>query len=177
MKIIFLGQDPYPNRHHANGLAFSIPDNRKVGVPYSLDVMIDELSKYTHSPALGVHKKFPFNYTLSHWVEQGVLLLNTALSVKEGNPGSHRLEWEKTGIIKDTMIFLNEIERPLIFVFIGGIARKYNKYITSDHHYILNFNHPAAGKYNKGLNFVGNDFYKKIDDVYEKIHKSKMKWV
>ena len=88
LKVVILGQDPYPTTGHAHGLCFSVPADVKP-IPKSLINIFKEIQADTGT-------KFPENGNLERWAEQGILLLNTSLTVKAGEPNSHKdFGWEK----------------------------------------------------------------------------------
>lgn len=126
-KVVILGQDPYHGPGQAHGLCFSV----KPGVtpPPSLQNIFKEL--YSD---LGC--KIPNNGYLVKWAEQGVLLLNTVLTVREGEANSHKgMGWEN---FTDRVIsLLNQREKPVIFILWGSPAQQKQKLITSPHHYII----------------------------------------
>lgn len=115
-KVLILGQDPYHGPNQAHGLAFSV--NIGIKTPPSLQNMYKELRD-----ELGLY--VPNNGYLVPWAEQGILLLNTALTVRAGAANSHsKIGWE---IFTDNIIkYLNDREDPVIFVLWGGNARKKN---------------------------------------------------
>jgi uracil-DNA glycosylase len=150
IKIVILGQDPYHEKNQANGLAFSVND--RVKIPPSLRNIFKELNIS------------PKNGDLTKWAEQGVLLLNTALTVREGQADSHKKLWEKftVSVIEE----LNEYETPLVFMLWGNNAKSYEKYITDKKHLILTAAHPSPLSASRGFfgcnHFsVANEFLKK----------------
>ena len=132
VKVVILGQDPYHGEGEAHGLSFSVRDNVKR--PPSLNNIFKEIES-----DLGIKKE---NNDLTAWANQGVLLLNSILSVEKDKPLSHKDKgWE---IFTDKIISkLNEREKPVVFILWGSYARSKKKLITNDHHYIVESVHPS----------------------------------
>jgi len=159
-KVIILGQDPYHNEGQAHGLSFSVPDG--VRVPPSLRNIYQELSS-----DLSITPSQSGN--LTHWATQGVLLLNSALTVEKNLPGSHA----KSGWVDftDTVIdILNEKKQNLVFLLWGAYAQKKTELIDQDKHLVLTAAHPSPFSAHKG--FFGCKHFSKTND-YLKIHKLK----
>ena len=159
-KVIILGQDPYHNEGQAHGLSFSVPDG--VRVPPSLRNIYQELSS-----DLSITPSQSGN--LTHWATQGVLLLNSALTVENNLPGSHA----KSGWVDftDTVIdILNEKKQNLVFLLWGAYAQKKTELIDQDKHLVLTAAHPSPFSAHKG--FFGCKHFSKTND-YLKIHKLK----
>ena len=132
VKVVILGQDPYHGENEAHGLSFSVRDNVKR--PPSLNNIFKELEN-----DLGIKK---MNNDLTNWAKQGVLLLNSIMSVVKDTPLSHKEKgWE---IFTDNIIkLLNEREQPIVFILWGGYARSKKKLITNKNHYIVESVHPS----------------------------------
>ena len=132
VKVVILGQDPYHGVNEAHGLSFSVRDDVKR--PPSLNNIFKELES-----DLGIKKT---NNDLTNWAKQGVLLLNSIMSVVKDSPLSHKEKgWE---IFTDNIIkLLNEREKPMVFILWGGYARSKKKLITNKNHYIVESVHPS----------------------------------
>ena len=132
VKVVILGQDPYHGVNEAHGLSFSVRDD--VRRPPSLNNIFKELES-----DLGIKKT---NNDLTNWAKQGVLLLNSIMSVVKDTPLSHKEKgWE---IFTDNIIkLLNEREEPMVFILWGGYARSKKKLITNKNHYIIESVHPS----------------------------------
>lgn len=132
VKVVILGQDPYHGENEAHGLSFSVRDDVKR--PPSLNNIFKELES-----DLGIKKT---NNNLTNWAKQGVLLLNSIMSVVKDSPLSHKEKgWE---IFTDNIIkLLNEREQPIVFILWGGYARSKKKLITNKNHYIVESVHPS----------------------------------
>lgn len=133
VKVVILGQDPYHQKNQSMGLAFSVPDGVKI--PPSLVNIYKELtSEY--------HQEMPKSGDLTHWAKQGVLLLNTIMSVEEGKPLSHKGKgWElfTSQIIRD----LDADNTPKVFILWGNYARLRLSYIKNPNHLVLMSSHPS----------------------------------
>ena len=163
-KVLILGQDPYHGPNQAHGLAFSV--NVGIKTPPSLQNMYKELRD-----ELGLY--IPNNGYLVPWAEQGILLLNTALTVRAGAANSHsKVGWE---IFTDNIIkYLNEREDPVIFVLWGGNARKKKAFINSEKHYILEAAHPSPLSAHNGFFACGH--FKKINEILHSLNKKEIDW-
>lgn len=133
VKAVILGQDPYHGFGQAHGLCFSV--KKGVKKPPSLVNIFKEIES-----DLGI--KEPNHGELTDWTKQGVLLLNTTLTVREGSPNSHKGKgWE---IFTDKVIeLLNERESPIVFILWGSNARSKKAIITNPNHKILETVHPS----------------------------------
>lgn len=163
-RVLILGQDPYHGPGQAHGLAFSV--NPGIKTPPSLLNMYKELKD-----ELEVY--IPNNGYLVPWAKQGVLLLNTALTVRAGEANSHSgMGWE---IFTDNIIkHLNDRTEPVIFVLWGNNARKKKDYITGRQHFILEAPHPSPLSASKG--FFGCGHFKKINELLKKIGENEINW-
>jgi len=140
-KVVIIGQDPYHGAGQAHGLSFSVqPD---VKVPPSLKNIYKEL----HAD-LGC--TIPEHGFLQKWAEEGVLLLNNVLTVREKTPQSHQGQgWE---ILTDqVMQRLNEREKPIVFMLWGKHAQEKGKLVTNNHHYIIQSPHPSPFSAHRGF--------------------------
>lgn len=132
-KVVILGQDPYHGYGQAEGLSFSV--KKGIPKPPSLQNIFKELNN-----DLGI--EIPSHGSLVSWAEEGVLLLNTVLTVEEGKPASHKdIGWEK---FTDTVIKkINEKSTPVVFILWGSFARTKRALITNPIHYIIESPHPS----------------------------------
>ncbi|MDK2585700.1 uracil-DNA glycosylase [Romboutsia sedimentorum] len=163
-KVLILGQDPYHGENQANGLAFSVQPG--VRTPPSLLNIYKELN-------LELGCFIPNNGNLMPWANQGVLLLNTALTVRAHEANSHKGQgWE---IFTDEIIkILNKRSEPLIFVLWGANARKKKEFITSKQHYILEASHPSPLSARRG--FFGCGHFSRINEILVGLQKDKIDW-
>jgi len=133
VKVVILGQDPYHGPGQAHGLCFSVKPG--IQMPPSLKNIFKELETDVGAP-------MPEIGELTRWARQGVLLLNTVLTVREGSPNSHRpLGWE---IFTDRVIsLLNDAPEPIVFLLWGANAKAKRSLITNPNHLILTAAHPS----------------------------------
>ncbi len=133
VRVVILGQDPYHGAGQAHGLAFSVPAG--VRVPPSLRNIFKELAREGLSPSGS-------GGSLEHWARQGVLLLNTCLTVEDGAPASHaRQGWEA---LTDKIISeVSARSDPAVFLLWGGHAQAKGALIARDRHLVLSANHPS----------------------------------
>jgi uracil-DNA glycosylase len=132
-KVIILGQDPYHGLGQANGYAFAV--NRDMAMPPSLQNIFKELND-----DIG---EFQTDRTLDHWARQGVMLLNTTLTVSEGEPGSHySLGWVK--VTSKVIEYLSNTRDHLVFILWGAHAQKMSRYIENyESHLVIQSPHPS----------------------------------
>lgn len=166
VKVALLGQDPYHGPGQAHGLSFSVLPG--VPLPPSLKNIFLEIKN-----DLGTHT---FNNGwLNSWAEQGVLLLNSVLTVRQGQPGSHSNQgWEK---FTDAIIrVLVERKDPVIFVLWGKYAQDKCSHVLLDssHHYVLSAAHPSPFSVHKG--FFGCCHFSKINNLLKKQNKQQINW-
>ncbi len=152
VRAVILGQDPYHGMGQAHGLCFSV--KKGVQPPPSLQNIFKELNA-----DLGIAP--PNHGELTEWAKSGVLLLNTALTVREGQANSHRNQgWE---ILTDHVIeLLNQREAPIVFLLWGGNARAKAKLITNRNHLVLQCAHPSPLSAYNG--FFGCRHFSKCND-------------
>ncbi|MHC5251691.1 uracil-DNA glycosylase [Listeria kieliensis] len=165
VKVVLLGQDPYHGEAQAHGLSFSVASG-EAKFPPSLRNIFKELES-----DLGIKRT---KRDLTDWAEQGVLLLNTVLTV-DGvkKAGSHRKKgWET---FTDQIIrSLNDREKPVIFVLWGNDAKKKAALITNPQHKILTGVHPSPLSANRG--FFGSKPFSQINDLLEELGEKKINW-
>lgn len=164
VKVVILGQDPYHGAGQAHGLSFSV----KPGVPKppSLLNMFKELQD-----DLGC--TIPNHGNLAEWAEQGVLLLNTVLTVREGSPNSHKGKgWET---FTDRVIsHLNEREQPIVFILWGSHAQNKIQLITNKRHFIIRSVHPSPLSAHRG--FFGSKPYSKANAYLRSLGMAEINW-
>lgn len=163
-KVLILGQDPYHGENQAHGFAFSV--QKGIKTPPSLLNIYKELNN-----ELGCY--IPNNGYLISWADQGVLLLNTVLTVRAHEANSHKDKgWE---ILTDKIIeTLNERKDPVIFVLWGANARSKKKIITNKTHYILEAPHPSPLSAHRG--FFGCNHFIKINKILLELNKEPINW-
>lgn len=164
VKVVLLGQDPYHGAGQAHGLAFSV--KQSVPPPPSLVNIFKEIEA-----DLGI--KRPSHGCLEHWARQGVLLLNTALTVREGSPNSHKNKgWE---IFTDKVIsHLNSREAPLVFMLWGANAKAKHALITNPQHLVLKAAHPSPLSAHNG--FFGCKHFSQANDFLKSKGAEPIDW-
>lgn len=134
VRVVILGQDPYPQSNKATGIAFANPKNSTTISP-SLRVIRDKVCSQFNKP------KEDFDITLESWVKQGIFLLNTALTVIENTPDSHTEIWKP--FTQKILSTLSEWNPGIIYVLLGKKALDFEPYINIKNNYILKYYHPA----------------------------------
>lgn len=157
IRVVIVGQDPYPTPGNANGLAFSVPEGVKPAA--SLKNIFKEISyEFNKENTLLYIRQ---NGDLTDWAKQGVFLLNTVLTVRSGEPESHRKKgWET--FTDEVLKQINLIDRPIVFMLWGNDARKKADLIDNPNHLILMAAHPSPLSANRG--FFGCGCFKTAND-------------
>lgn len=165
VKVVIIGQDPYHGNGQANGLCFSVSDGIKK--PPSLVNIFKEINQ-----DLGFN--IPESGNLEHWAQQGVLLLNTTLTVRAKSAGSHQKKgWEQ---FTDACIDKLSTEREnLIFLLWGRFAQKKGVLIDSNKHRILTAPHPSPFSAHSG--FFGCSHFSKTNELLRQMNKTTIQWV
>ncbi|MEH7347913.1 uracil-DNA glycosylase [Gottfriedia acidiceleris] len=163
-KVVIIGQDPYHQPGQAHGLSFSVLPGVKI--PPSLRNIYKELNS-----DLGL--EIPTSGYLNSWAKQGILLLNTVLTVREGEPNSHKNKgWE---LFTNTILSeLNKQDRPIIFVLWGKHAQAKEELITSNHHVILKSHHPSPLSASRG--FFGSKPFSQINQKLVDLQLKPIDW-
>ena len=164
VKVVIIGQDPYHRPNQAHGLCFSV--QRGVAIPPSLLNIYKELQADL--------KIVPAKYgNLSSWAEQGVLLLNSVLTVEKAKPAAHQNKgWEK---FTDKVIeLLSEQNKPLVFVLWGNYAQQKGKIINRDKHLVIQSAHPSPLSAYRG--FFGSQPFSKINEYLLKNKQRPIDW-
>ncbi len=163
-RVVIIGQDPYHGEHQAHGLCFSVKDGVKF--PPSLRNIFKELNA-------DVGREIPTSGCLTSWAEQGVLLLNAVLTVREGEPTSHKDKgWE---IFTDRVIAeLNKKQTPVVFLLWGAYAQKKAEIITNPIHKKLFSVHPSPLSASRG--FFGCHHFSKTNEILINNGFSAIKW-
>ena len=163
-KVIIIGQDPYHGINQAEGLSFSVPEG--VPIPPSLRNIYMELKS-------DVGITVPNHGHLSYWAKQGVLLLNSVLTVEKNSPASHANHgWE---IFTDNVIkLLNKKKHNLVFLLWGAYAGKKAELINIERHLVLNAPHPSPFSANKG--FFGCKHFSKTNQYLLSTNQTPIEW-
>ena len=164
-KVVILGQDPYHGPGQAHGLCFSVPEG--VSHPPSLVNIFKELEKDIGIP-------YPKRGDLTPWAQQGVLLLNTTLTVQAHSAGSHQNKgWETfTDHVIQT---LSQRFQGIVFLLWGGYAKQKSKWIDPQKHKVFTAGHPSPLSANRGYWF-GNGHFSKTNDYLTATGKAPIDW-
>ena len=164
VKVVILGQDPYHGFGQAHGLSFSV--QKGIPLPPSLKNIYKELQE-------DIGGDLPTEGDLTHWAKQGVLLLNTVLTVEEGNANSHKgMGWER--LTNRLIESLNELNHPVIFILWGKPAQDKEKLITNSNHVILKAPHPSPLSAYRG--FFGSKPFSRVNDILMQQGQSPIRW-
>ncbi|MCG8539156.1 MAG: uracil-DNA glycosylase [Clostridia bacterium] len=164
VKVVILGQDPYHGPNQAHGLSFSVKPN--IPAPPSLINIYQELNS-------DLSCYVPNNGYLKKWADQGVMLLNTVLTVRAGQANSHRnMGWEH---FTDKIIsLLNDREEPIVFILWGRNAQSKMNIIKNLRHYIIKSTHPSPLSAHRG--FLGSQPFSKANKFLTSIGKEPIDW-
>lgn len=164
VKVVILGQDPYHGAGQAHGLSFSVRPG--VRPPPSLLNIFKELEADVHMPR-------PASGDLTQWAKQGVLLLNTVLTVEEGKAASHRQRgWEQ--FTDEVIKVLSDREDPIVFLLWGSFAQSKAKMIRVPPHHILRAPHPSPLSAHNG--FFGCKHFSKTNGILKSWGKTPIEW-
>ena len=164
VKVVMIGQDPYHGKNQATGLSFSVSD--RIQKPPSLLNVFRELKDDLKIP-------IPEHGNLSSWASQGVLLLNSCLTVEHGKPGSHKDRgWEK---FTDAIIQKLAVEKTnLVFILWGRLARLKGQQISRQKHRVIESAHPSPLSAHNG--FFGSKPFSKTNDYLKVNNLSEINW-
>ena len=165
LKVVIIGQDPYPTKGHANGLCFSVNDD-VLPLPKSLQNIFKEI-------ASDLNVNLPTNGNLERWAKQGVLLLNTVLTVKEGIPDSHsKIGWE---LFTDRVLeIINQEKENIVFLLWGKKAQNKGQLINEEKHLVLKTVHPSPLSVYRG--FYGCKHFSKTNNYLKKHGVQQIIW-
>jgi uracil-DNA glycosylase len=164
IKAVILGQDPYHGENQANGLAFSV--YRDIKIPPSLKNIYKELNNDLGLP-------IPKHGDLSKWALEGVLLLNSILTVEPHKPASHRgIGWEEytDKVIKN----INDEKENIVFILWGNYAQAKGKHIDQEKHLVIKSPHPSPFSANKG--FFGSKPFSKCNKYLKQNGITEIDW-
>lgn len=155
LKVVFIGQDPYPQLNVADGISFSCGNTMKKEA--SLRYIHNAIAKTVYNDKIQAKD---LSADLTPWANQGILMLNTSLTTEIGKIGKHFSIWEPfTNYMLD---MINSMDKSVIFVFLGKKAQEYEELI-SDKHVKLYASHPASAAYQKQQEWDCNDIFNKIN--------------
>ena len=164
IKAVILGQDPYHEKGQAQGLSFSVPDGIKF--PPSLKNIFKELKD-------DLDVNLPLSGDLTKWANEGVLLLNTSLTVREGQPNSHKncgWQWFTDEVIS----LISAREKPVVFILWGANARAKKLLIDTSRHFVIESAHPSPFSCHSG--FFGSKPFSKTNEHLIKCGISPINW-
>ena len=165
VKVVVIGQDPYHGPNQAHGLSFSV--EKDVNIPPSLRNIYKELQD-----DCGCY--IPNNGNLTKWAKQGVLMLNSVLTVQAGCPNSHKgMGWEK--ITSKIIELLNSREQPVVFLLWGGSAKAIGKNINTSKHFVLTSAHPSPMSANQG-GWFGCKHFSKTNEILKSQNLTEIDW-
>jgi len=164
VKVVILGQDPYHGAGQAHGLCFSV--KKGVNPPPSLQNIFKE-----QQSDVGI--RLPSHGELTEWAKQGVLLLNTVLTVREASPNSHKGKgWET--FTDEVIRHLNVREKPMVFLLWGANAKAKQALITNKHHLVLTSVHPSPLSAYHG--FFGCRHFSKANEFLQSVGQAPIDW-
>jgi len=163
LNVVIIGQDPYINKEQAMGLSFSVP--KGVKLPPSLKNVYKCIENTCE-----ITMDFE-NGDLTNWAKQGVLLLNTTLTVFEKNSNSHKKIWK--GFSLDLLKYISDNTENVIFMLWGNDAKKLSKVIDSNKHHILEHTHPSPLS---RKTFLECNHFHKANEILKKIGKKEIDW-
>ena len=164
VKIIIIGQDPYHGIGQAHGLSFSVPEGIKI--PPSLLNIYKELKE-------DINKEMPKHGFLESWANQGVLLLNSVLTVESGKANSHKnIGWEQ--FTESVIRLISEKRENLVFLLWGNSAHKKEDFIDTNKHLVLKAAHPSPLSAYNG--FFGSKHFSKANEFLKKNNIGIIKW-
>ncbi|MCV6638186.1 uracil-DNA glycosylase [Candidatus Albibeggiatoa sp. nov. NOAA] len=163
LKVVILGQDPYHGAGQANGLCFSVNDGIKQ--PPSLKNIFKEIHADTGT-------LIPDSGNLERWAKQGVLLLNSILTVRESEPASHKNKgWEQ---FTDAVIqVINEQKQQIVFILWGNYAQQKGKIVNKNQHLVLKSAHPSPFSVKK---FMDNHHFSQTNQYLQQVGKTPILW-
>lgn len=165
LKVVILGQDPYPTPGHAHGLCFSVPSTVKP-FPKSLINIFKEIQSDIGTP-------FPENGNLERWAEQGVFLLNATLTVKAGEPNSHHgFGWST--FTDEVIRQISAQKKGVVFLLWGAFAIKKSELIDKTKHTILTTVHPSPLSAHRG--FLGCKHFSKTNEILISQNQKPINW-
>jgi uracil-DNA glycosylase len=171
IKVVIIGQDPYPNAN-ADGYAFSCMVNYSPSLRQIYKAILKDLNITKQD-----YDGYIFEHNLDHWVEQGIFLLNSVLTTEQGNSGSHSsLGWQE--FTSKTVEVIAKESKNVVFLLWGSFAKKYNsiisKYAKRNNHLVLSAQHPVSASYNN-TDWVC-DHFSKTNEFLARNSKTQIQW-
>ena len=166
-KVVFLGQDPYPQKGIATGILFGNALDTEELSP-SLQVIKDAVIDYTKSHNYPIE----FDNSLESWAKQGILMINSALTVEVNKIGSHTAMWRP--FISNFLEALSNYQPGIVYVLFGKQAQTFEPYIKKCGNYILKENHPAY--YARTGQRMSSEIFKKVNDYLKRQYNEEIVW-
>ncbi len=168
LRVVILSQDPYPQKGIATGIAFAnSPDTPASQYSPSLEILKESVIDYTIP-----HRTITFDPSLEKWEEQGVLLLNSALTCETGKPGSHSLLWRP--FIKSFLTNLSTYHTGLVYLLMGTQAQSFETYINKESNHIVRIRHPSW--YARQKEKMPSDIWREINSILTDINGYGIEW-
>lgn len=168
LRVVILSQDPYPQKGIATGIAFAnSPDTPVSQYSPSLEILKESVIDYTIP-----HRTITFDPSLEKWEEQGVLLLNSALTCETGKPGSHSLLWRP--FIKSFLTNLSTYHTGLVYLLMGTQAQSFEPYINKESNHIVRIRHPSW--YARQKEKMPSDIWREINSILTSLNGSGIEW-
>jgi uracil-DNA glycosylase len=168
LRVVILSQDPYPQKGIATGIAFAnSPDTPASQYSPSLETLKESVIDYTIP-----HRTITFDPSLEKWEEQGVLLLNSALTCETGKPGSHSLLWRP--FIKSFLTNLSTYHTGLVYLLMGTQAQSFEPYINKESNHIVRIRHPSW--YARQKERMPSDIWREINSILTDINGYGIEW-
>lgn len=169
VRVVIVGQDPYPQSEYATGCAFSIPRDVEVSsYPRTLQTIFQEYTTDLHYPA-------PPNGDLSKWTDEGVLLWNAIPSTQAGKSLSH--DWDEWSYLTTEIISLLSARGGIVFVFLGSVARRYLEGVDLTKNSVVVTSHPSPrGNINSRNPFLGSRIFTTINDKLVDLGSKPINW-
>lgn len=164
LKVVILGQDPYPQKDIATGIAFG---NSTDEISPSLNILKEACIDFTIP-----HNSIIFDNSLESWCKQGVLLLNSALTCELNKPGSHTMLWRP--FIKKLLINLSYRESGLIYILLGDNAKTFEPYINNKYNWVLKEKHPSY--YARMNKLMPSTIFKETNKILKDNYNLKINW-
>lgn len=164
VKVVIVGQDPYHEKGQANGFAFAV--NKGIRTPPSLVNIFKEIKLE--------YGEMPTDTTLVEWAKQGVLLLNTTLTVSKGIANSHS-EFGWRSITDSIMQILNNMPQHIVYLLWGNSAQQFKQVLNNPRQLVLSTSHPSPLSAHRG--FLGCDHFKKANEYLKKYGLEEIIWV
>jgi uracil-DNA glycosylase len=165
--VAIVGQDPYPSGRYSTGLAFSIPKDVETHPP-TLQTILREYEDDLHYP-------YPKNGNLEKWTSQGVLLWNAIPSCEVGKSMSH--DWDEWALLTKEIITTLSTKRSVVFVLLGGVARRYASSVETTYNRLIETGHPSPrGNLTSKVPFSGSRIFSQTNACLCRLGKEPINW-